>query len=114
MTVHADGEFSPVQELFAEMSSRTMVTLTSANDHVPKIEQKVQVVKERCRATSHSLPFLRLPVILTINTLLNNVSILVYLPTTAGISKKISAKEIMTGEALNYKRHLAILFGQYC
>ena len=33
----------------------------------------------------HSLPFMRLPVILNINIVLNNVNILVYLPTTAGI-----------------------------
>ena len=103
-----------MRKLSAEMSSGPMVNLTIDNKHVPKTEGRICVVKESFRATRPILPFTRLPVILTINTLLNNVSILVYFPTTAGISKTISAKEIMTGEALNYKRHLAILFGQYC
>ena len=57
---------------------------------------------------------MRLPVIWTINTVFKNVKILGYFPVTAGISTTISPREIMTGETLNYKRHLAIPFGQYC
>ena len=33
---------------------------------------------------------------------------MVYFPTTAKMSTTISPREIMTGETLNYKRHLAI------
>ena len=43
-TVHADGVFSPVQELIAEISSGPMVNLTSANEHVPEIEPRIRVV----------------------------------------------------------------------
>ena len=57
---------------------------------------------------------MRLPVILAINIVLNNVNILVYFPTTDGILATISPRAIMTGKTLNYKRHLAIPFGQYC
>ena len=91
-----------------------MVDLTSANVHVPKTERRIHVVNERFRATRHSLPFMRFPVILTINIVLNNVKILGYFPTTAGISTIISHREIMTGDTLNYKRHLEITFGHYC
>ena len=90
-----------------------MVNLTSANEHIPKIEQRIRVLKERYSATSHSLPLMRLPVILTINMVLNNVNLLVYFPTTAGNLTAISPRAIITGETLNYKSHLAITFGQY-
>ena len=75
-TVHAAGEFSPVGELIVEMSSGPRVNLTSANKHVSEIEWRIRVVKERCRDTRHSIPFMRLPVISNINIVLNNVKIL--------------------------------------
>ena len=102
-----------MQELIAEMLSGPMVNLKSANEHVPEIEQKIREAKEKCRASRHSLPFMRLPVILTINIVLNNVDILGYLPTTAGILITISPRATMTGDTLNYRRHLEIIFGQY-
>ena len=54
------------------------------------------------------------PVTLTINIIFKSIKLLGYFPTTAGISTTISPREIVTGETLNYKRHLAILFGKYC
>jgi hypothetical protein len=49
--VHADGEFAPLKTLIEAMSGGPMVNLTSANEHVPKIERRIWVVKERCQAT---------------------------------------------------------------
>jgi hypothetical protein len=49
--VHADGEFAPIKTLIEAMSGVPMVNLASANEHVPKIERRIWVVKERCRAT---------------------------------------------------------------
>ena len=63
-----------MRELIADMSSGLMVNLTSANGHVPKIEGGIQLVKERCRATRHNIPFTRLPVILNINIVLKMLS----------------------------------------
>ena len=113
MTVYADGKFAPVQELIVETSSGPMVNLTSANYQVPKIEQIIWVVEERFRDTGHSPPFMRLPLILTINIVLNTAKLLGYFPTTAGILTTISLRAIMTGDTLNYERHLAIHFVQY-
>ena len=106
MTVHADGEFDPVRELIVEMSSGPMVNLTSNNDHSPKIERRIRVAKERFRATRHSLPLMRLTVILNINIVLNNIKLLGYLTKTADIFTTISPRAIMTSETLNFKRHL--------
>ena len=44
---------------------------------------------------------------------LKNVKLLGYLPKTDRISQNISPQAIITGEVLNYKRHMAIPFGQY-
>ena len=105
--------FSPFQELIAEMSNGLMVNLKSANKNVPQIGRRIWVVKERYRDTRHIIPFTMLPVLLTINIVLNNVKILGYYPTTVGILTTISTREIMTGNTLNYKRNMEITFWQY-
>ena len=48
-TVHYDGEFAPLQALIASLLGGPMINLASANKHVPDIERKIRVVKERCR-----------------------------------------------------------------
>ena len=50
-TVHADGEFSPLTSLIGEVSGGPMVNLASSNEHVPKIECRIRVIKGRCPAT---------------------------------------------------------------
>jgi hypothetical protein len=57
MMVHADGDFAPLKTLIKAMPGGPMVNLASANENVPKIERRIRVVKERCRATRHSLRF---------------------------------------------------------
>jgi hypothetical protein len=46
-TVHADEEFTPLATLIASMPWGPSLT----NEHVPEIERRIRVVKERCRAT---------------------------------------------------------------
>jgi hypothetical protein len=77
-TVHADGEFAPLKTLIEAMPDGTMVKLASANEHVPKIEHRIRVVKERCRATQHSLPFQTVPKLMTIHIVLNVVKLLIF------------------------------------
>jgi hypothetical protein len=47
-TMHADGEFAPLKMLIEAMPGGPMVNLASANDHVPEIEHRTRIVKERC------------------------------------------------------------------
>ena len=42
MTVHADGEFAPLQALIHDMPGGPMVNLASANEHVPEIERRLK------------------------------------------------------------------------
>ena len=90
------------------------VNLASSSEHVPEIERRIRVVKERSRSIRHSLPYNKIPVLLTIWIVFNAVRLLNHFPVKGGISDTISPKTIMTGETLNYKKHLGLQVGQYC
>jgi hypothetical protein len=113
-TVHANGEFAPLEPLMESMPGGPMVNLASANEHVPDIERIIQVVKERCRATRHSLPFETIPKLMTIHIVLNVVKLLNLFPTKGGVSDTLSPKTIMSGETLDLNKHLRLQIGQYC
>ena len=113
-TVHADGEFEPLKALIASLPGGPTVNLASAHEHVPEIERRIRVVKERCRASRHNLPFKRIPKLLTIYIVFNVVKLLNFFPTKGGISDTLSPKTIMSGETLDFKKHLSLQVGQYC
>jgi hypothetical protein len=46
-TVHADGKYVPLKTLIEAMSGGPMVNLASAKEHIPEIERRIRVVKER-------------------------------------------------------------------
>ena len=113
-TVHADGEFAPLKGLIDQMPGGPTTNLASSNEHVPEIERRIRVVKERCRSTRHGLPFTRVPRLLTIHIVLNCVKLLNFFPTKGGVSETLSPKTIMSGETLDFKKHLSLQVGQYC
>ena len=45
---------------------------------------------------------------------MNNVKMLNFFPPKGGVSDVLSPKTIMSGETLDYKKHLCLQFGQYC
>jgi hypothetical protein len=112
-TVHDGGEFAPLKTLIASIPVGPMVHLASANEHVPDIECWIQVVKEQCRATRHSISFQRIPKLMTIHIVLNVVKLLIFCPTKGGLSGTLSPKTIMYDENLDYKKHMSLLIGQY-
>jgi hypothetical protein len=91
-----------------------MLNIASSHAHVPEIEHRIRVVKERCRAIRHALPFQRLPKLLTIHIVLDVVKVLNLFPTKRGVSDTLSPETIMSGETLDYKKHLRLQIGQYC
>jgi hypothetical protein len=112
--VHADGKFAPLKPLIESIPGGPVVNLASANEHVPEIELRIRVVKERCWATRHILPFERIPKTMTIHIVLNVVKLLIFFSTKGGLSETMSPKTIMSGETLDYKKHLSLQIGQYC
>ena len=112
-TVHVDGENFPLKELIEGMPGGPSMNLTRVNEHVPEIERGLRVVKERSRDLRHSLPYNRIPLIMTIRGILVISLMLNQFPTKNRISKTFSHKTILNGEILDYKNHLQIQFGQY-
>jgi hypothetical protein len=70
--------------------------------------------KERSPAAHHSLPFQRIPKLLMIHIVLNAVKMFNFFPTKGGISDTLSPKTIMSGQTLDYKKHLSLQVEQYC
>jgi hypothetical protein len=96
--VHANGEFAPLKPLIESIPDGPGVNLVSANDHVPEIDRRIWLVKERCRATRHSLPFERIPKIMTIHIVLNVVNVvklLIFFSTKGRVSETLSPKTII-------------------
>jgi hypothetical protein len=110
-TVQPDGEFAHLKPLIESMTGGPMVNLASANEHVPEIERRIRVAKEQCRATRHSLPYERIPKLMTIHIV---VKLLNFFPTKGDVSDTLSPKTIMSVETLDFKKHLSLQIGQYC
>ena len=91
-----------------------MINTARVNEHVPEIELKIRVVKERCRETQHGLPFQRIPKLLTIHIVFQTMKLLNLFLRKGGISDTLSPKTIMSGETLDYKKQLSLQIGQYC
>ena len=109
-----DREFDALLPIIGQMAGSPQANLTSANEHVPEIERRIRVVKERCRATRHGLPYSRMPVLLLVNMVLACGQMLNNFPSKGGVSSAYSPCTILTGKLLDYKKDLALEFGAYC
>jgi hypothetical protein len=111
--IKGDGEFKPLEDLIQlELYGGPKMNLASANEHVPEIERKIRVIKERTRAVRYSLPCNALPALVTTHAVLFVTKQLNLFPVKGGISGW-SPKQIMTGEVVHYK-FCSIPFGCYC
>ena len=54
--ISADNEFAPLQS-FVNDELHATLNIASANEHVPRAERSIRVIKERCRAIYNTLPF---------------------------------------------------------
>ena len=97
-----------------ELYGGPILSLASANEHVPEFEQKICVIKEQVRVVVNSLPVITLPAIMLVHVVLLVLVTkqLNLFPVKGGILA-YSLKQIMTGEVVKYK-FCSIPFGQYC
>ena len=111
--VKGDGEFKPLEALIeSELYGGPKMNLTSANEHVPEIERKIRVIKERVRAIVYSIPVNATPALVITHAVLFVTKALNLFPVKGGIPGW-SPKQIMTGEVVHYK-YCCIPFGCYC
>ena len=111
--IKGDGEFKPLDGMMSDLYGAPKLNLSSANEHVPEIERKIWVIKERVRAVVYSLPVNALPAVVLVNAVLFVTKQLNLFPVKGGISNQFSPKQIMTGEVVHYK-FCSVPFGQYC
>jgi hypothetical protein len=55
--IKGDGEFAPLETWMATVYGASKLNLASAKEHVPEIERKIRVIKERVRAVIYSIPW---------------------------------------------------------
>ncbi len=89
-----------------------MLNLASANEHVPEIERKNRVIQEWVRAVIYSIPFNSLTAWMLVHTVLFVTKQLNLFPVKGELLSKLSPKQIMSGEVVQYK-FCAISFGWY-
>ncbi len=68
--IKGDGEFKPMEGVMSKLYGAPKINLSSANEHVPEIERKIWVIKERVRAVVYSLPVNALPPVVLVNAVL--------------------------------------------
>jgi hypothetical protein len=62
-TINCDNEFQPIMKDVEKIYGVRM-NYANPQEHVPEIEQSIQVIKERFRDVFHRLPFKRIPKIM--------------------------------------------------
>ena len=90
--------------IYKNIKGGTRINLTIANEHVPYIERRTRLVKERTRAVRNILNFNKIPKFLTIYIVSTVFKMLNYFPVKGGVS---------IIEKIHYKRHLELKIGQY-
>ena len=106
--IHADSEYESLLEQFKNSSPSLHYNLASTDEHVPAAERNNRVIKERIRATFHSLPFKALPILCIRELASESANKLNFFPPAQGISQYFSPREIMSHRRLDYKKHCSI------
>jgi hypothetical protein len=110
-TAMMDGEFASLKANILELG--VSLNITSANEHVPEIERRIRVLKERTRATRHTLPFTYLPKTMVVAMVRNSTTWINTFPAKGGVSATLSPRTVLTGERFDYNIHCHIAFGAY-
>ena len=90
------------------------INSTATSEHVPEIERKIQVIKERARSIQINIPFKRTPRIIIIELQkflviwINNFLVKSFL------SANFRPRNLMTGTTLDCQKHCKTDFGAYC
>jgi hypothetical protein len=83
------------------------------NDHITNIECFIRTVKDRSRSTYRMLPFKYIPQIVLIQLVKNVIFWLNSFPAQDGVSTTMSPRCIMTGQEIDYNKHVRLEFGEY-
>ena len=111
-TIHADREFHSLLEPLEDAKS-VVLNLAAAEEHVPEIECRNRMVKERVRACYHRLPYKHMPLTMLVAMVEDCAYTTNFFPLTAGVSSYYSPLAIVEKMQLDYEKHLKFSFGEY-
>jgi hypothetical protein len=99
-----DGQFEPLRGALSELG----VTLNrcSREEHVPVAERRIHTLKERCRCICNTLLFKKLPGMLVVQIISTCNFWLNIFPPKDGISANINPRELITGDKIDYNKHI--------
>ncbi len=108
-TILVDGQFEPLKNHLLNV----VISTTAASEH-GNVEWCLWVIKEIGRAITSGLPYQRLPRQIHIGLVNFVVLWLNAFLTQNGVSSRLSPREIITGQQLDYSKHCKAEFGSYC
>ena len=112
--IMADGAFASDGMEMSMGNLGVKLNTTARDEHVGLIERHIRTVKERIRSVYATLPFPTLPKIMLIELAKFATFWLNSLPTqNHELSTTMSARELVTGETLDFNRHCRFEFGEY-
>ena len=111
-TILMDNKFEKVRPLVLNLHINT----TAAKEHVPEIERRIRLVKERGRGyLLNTLPFKKMPQLILIELISYHAVLwLNAFPSKSGISQTLSPCKTVLRHRLDLKKHCRAPFGSYC
>jgi len=107
---NTNPEFRPLQGSYAG----TSFNLCTEDEHVPEIERYIRTTKDHTRCGYNLLPFERVPRIMLIRLVCNAVFWLNASPHSDGVSDMLSPRYLLTGQHLDYRKHIRLEFVHTC
>ena len=110
-TCLADNEFEILRGSLLNLGVH--MNICAPGEHVPEVERKISTIKERVQAVITTLPFSKIPPIITAHAVIFSVMWVKFFPPKGGISNTLSPQAIVTGLSPNAERHCRLPFGAY-
>ena len=102
-----DNEFNMIKDLLTQYNINTM----EANEHLGEAKRTIWIIKEREHGILGTLPFKKLPRVMSIHLVHFVTMWLNAWPNKTGISSTISPREMITGIKLTTKLHAHPIWG---
>ena len=89
------------------------VNTTAAREHVPEIERRIRMIKERVRSATSDFPFNPIPMMVLIQTVHTITLWLNATQSLSGLDRGLSPRELVTGRGVDYNKDCRANFGAY-
>ena len=100
-----DREFEPLHDGLkaSEETQEARLNTTGTGEHVPEIERRIRVIKERTRAERAMLPYTYLPTLMIADLIVHIVTWMNEFPTTGGVGPYLP-RTLLTGTQLSFEK----------